>query len=453
MAGAMQALTKEDAAVKPMHICIDGHNLAMPQGTGVATYARNLANTLHTMGNTVSVLFGAPISSKTSELLKEVSFYDYLANGTKLLPFLPDLKRYLRDAIRAPRGITAYPITDTAYVEKRIFRQRLPQQANILNADNLYVMARQHFARHGRFMKVRLPAQVQAMHWTYPLPIKAIGIPNYYTIHDLIPLKLPYTNVYSRGSYYRLVRECIRVSTRICTVSECSKADIELFYPEAKGKIINTYQNSDLAMSESAGASGRKTKLRSSEASHDNSYGLTSGSYFLYFGAIEPKKNVGRLIDAYLQSGVTTPLVIAGKKAWQADQELATYEALSQLDPSIKQRIKLLGYVPEYLLAEMIASAKAVLFPSLYEGFGLPLLEAMQRGIPTLTSNEGALKEVAGGAALTVHPYEIRSIGAGLIALDQDQSLRERLRHEGIIQSQKFSTTKYIKSLSFFYAV
>ena len=148
--------------MKPLHICIDGHNLAMPQGTGVATYARNLANTLHDMGHHVSVLFGAPLGRDTPDLLKEVCFYDYLASGSKPLPFLPDLKRYLRDALRAPRGISAYPVPDTAYVEKRVFRSRMPRRADVLNADNLYVMARQYFARHGRFVQVRLPTPVQA---------------------------------------------------------------------------------------------------------------------------------------------------------------------------------------------------------------------------------------------------------------------------------------------------
>ncbi|WP_041270605.1 glycosyltransferase family 4 protein [Frateuria aurantia] len=427
-----------------MHICIDGHNLAMPQGTGVATYARNLANTLRTMGNSVSVLFGAPISSNTSALLKEVSFYDYLANGSKPLPFLPDLKRYLSDAFRAPRGMTAYPIPDTAYVEKRVFQRRLPQQANILNADNLYVMARQYFSRHGRFMEIRLPPEIQVMHWTYPLPIKAAGIPNYYTIHDLIPLKLPYTNVYSRGSYYRLIRECIKASTRICTVSECSKADIELFYPEAKGKVVNTYQCSDMAAAEDNHA-------RTFALAGRNPYGLVPGGYFLYFGAIEPKKNVGRLIEAYLQSGIETPLLIAGKKAWQADQELATYEALAKVDPQIKERIRLLGYVPEHLLAELLSSAKAVLFPSLYEGFGLPVLEAMQQGVPTLTSGEGALREVAANAAICVDPFSIESISEGIRAIDHSEATRHQLSLAGKVQASLFGASHYQSRLESLY--
>lgn len=452
MASAMQARTTEDAAMKPMHICIDGHNLAMPQGTGVATYARNLANTLQTMGNKVSILFGAPISSRTTHVLKEVSFYDYLANGPKPQSFLPDLKRYLCNAVRAPRGVTAYPIPDTAYVEKRVFRFRMPQQADILNADNLYVMARQYFARHGCFMKVRLPPQIEAMHWTYPLPIKAAGIPNYYTIHDLIPLKLPYTNVYSRGSYYRLIKECINTSDRICTVSECSKADIELFYPEAKGKVINTYQSSNLAMQVVNSQPDSQPATSSVKVGHLNSYGLVHGSYFLYFGAIEPKKNIGRMIDAYLQSGAETPLVLAGKKAWQAEQELATYEALSKLDPTIKQRIKLLGYVPEHLLAEMISSAKAVLFPSLYEGFGLPLLEAMQLGIPTLTSRGGALSEVSDTATVSVDPYDVISMAEGILMLELNADLRNRLSDQGKLQALKFSSENYASKINRLYS-
>ncbi|MHC1481545.1 glycosyltransferase family 4 protein [Frateuria aurantia] len=422
---------------KQLHIGIDGFNLALPQGTGVATYARNLANTLSDMGHRVSTIYGAPISPKAPPLLQEVQFYDYLGGAKYPKPFYKSVKQYIDEAIRAPFGAKAIHIPFTGKVERRRFNFNLPRDSEIFNAPNLFNMARAYFMRHGRFLELKIDNPPDIMHWTYPLPIRIKGIPNIYTIHDLVPLKLPYTTLDNKRYYYRLIKNCIAHSSRICTVSRKSKEDIESMFPEAIDKITNTYQ----AASIDAGAQQQlDAELR---RDIQGLFSLEKGSYFLFFGAIEPKKNVGRLIEAYLSSRMDTPLIIAGAQAWKSKEELKLYTSLIQGSPNIQQRIRLLGYLPYPFLNKLIKGAKAVAFPSLYEGFGLPVLEAMQMGTPTLCSQEGSLPEVAGNASIFVNPYSTDSIADGMTRLDRDVQLCNDLSQKGRQQCLQFSVECY----------
>ncbi|MFM7608587.1 MAG: glycosyltransferase family 4 protein, partial [Alphaproteobacteria bacterium] len=181
--------------------------------------------------------------------------------------------------------------------------------------------------------------------------------------------------------------------------------------------------------------------------------------YFLFFGAIEPKKNVGRLIEAYLASGVSDPLVIIGKKAWKSVKDLQlisgdgdTPRAQARIDSAEKQSCVLhFDYASFSLLVSLIRGAKAVLFPSLYEGFGLPALEAMSLGTPVLTSNTASMPEVVGEAALQIDPYDIRALVEGIRALDSDADLRGRLAEAGPIRAQEFSPERYQARLAKLY--
>src|SRR3546814_7191149 len=106
--------------------------------------------------------------------------------------------------------------------------------------------------------------------------------------------------------------------------------------------------------------------------------------YFLFFGAIEPKKNIARMLEAYLGSGSKSPLVIVGAPGWGSDQDVKLLKSMASLDK--RKRIIWLGYLPREMLAMLIAGARATLFPSLYEGFGLPVLESIDRKSTRLNS-------------------------------------------------------------------
>jgi glycosyltransferase involved in cell wall biosynthesis len=170
----------------------------------------------------------------------------------------------------------------------------------------------------------------------------------------------------------------------------------------------------------------------------------------LFYGAIEPKKNIGRLIQGYLGASVETPLVIAGRDGWMSESELRLLfddhiRSLIQIDrvTRVQRKVIRLDYVPFPLLVSLIRGAKAILFPSLYEGFGLPVLEGMLCQTPVLTSTQGAASEVAGDAALLVDPYDTREIRDGILRLDKSAELRDHLATLGSVQVRSFAPEFY----------
>ena len=426
-------------------VAIDGHNLALQRGTGVATYARNLADHVSQMGWSTRTLYGAPISPKLPPLLREISFFDYLGGTAPNRKIFSTATSYVKSAFAAPFGYEASPISVSGKVETARFTERLPGESDIWNVTDLFSVARAHFRRYGKFLTVRLPNKPDVMHWTYPLPIRVAGVPNIYTIHDLVPLRLPYTTLDNKRYYYRLIKSCLETSAHICTVSERSKADIIDLFGTHPQHISNTYQavdTSDMSASKS---------LHDAELEVEGIFGLKPRSYFLFFGAIEPKKNVGRLVEAFLSARLDTQLVIVGSLAWKADEEMKLINAMLKQRPDLKSRIHVFDYTPRSFLISLIRVAKAVVFPSLYEGFGLPILEAMQLGTPTLCSTGGSLPEIAGEASVIVDPYNVNSIAHGLRQLDQDTELRTQLTARGIARAQMFDSTAYIDRLQTMY--
>jgi glycosyltransferase involved in cell wall biosynthesis len=241
------------------------------------------------------------------------------------------------------------------------------------------------------------------------------------------------------------MRRLTRSADHIVTVSEASKKDIINLFGIPERRITNTYQAVDIP------ARYRDKPISDVKSDVEGTFGLNYKNYFLFFGAIEPKKNVGRMIEAYLASGVTDPLVIVGKKAWKSEEELrlisdndhVRYLLTNGNITERRFRVLQVDYAPFPLLVSLIRGAKAVLFPSLYEGFGLPALEAMSLGTPVLTSNTASMPEVVGNAALQVDPYDTRALVEGIRALDTDADLRGRLAEAGPIQAEQFSPERY----------
>ncbi len=154
----------------------------------------------------------------------------------------------------------------------------------------------------------------------------------------------------------------------------------------------------------------------------------------LHVGAIQRRKNIVRLVEAFERAAPDWRLILAGSIGYGGEEILARIEASSR-----RAEIDLAGYVSEARLAELYARASIFAFPSLDEGFGIPVLEAMAWGVPVLTSNGSALKEVAGGAALLVDPLDSDAIAGALAWLVQDPSLRENLAETGRTRAATFS--------------
>ena len=287
-----------------------------------------------------------------------------------------------------------------------------------------------------------------------PLALKVTGAKNIYTMHDLVPLRLPYTTLDNKRQYFALTRQLGRRADHIITVSEASKKDIVSLLGVPEERVTNTYQAVDIP------AKLRDKPMSDVALEIEGTFGLKPGRYFLFVGAIEPKKNIGRMIEAYLASGVTDPLVIVGKKAWKSAQELRLISDNAHVRYLLTQngvtetryRVQQIDYASFPLLVSLMRGAKALLFPSLYEGFGLPALEAMLLGTPVMTSNTASMPEVVGDAALQVDPYDTRAMSEAIRALDEDAALRDRLAAAGPVRAEMFSPERYQVRLAEAYA-
>jgi glycosyltransferase involved in cell wall biosynthesis len=436
-------------------IFLDGYNLDLEQGTGVATYARTLSYRLGALGAEVGVLYGTRAPVPQDPFLREVRFFD--ARGADRRPMAAALHD-LRRLIGYPFGVTAREVPITGRVITRSFESRLPYFDRLFGYERLFGLAMAGFKLWNRRLPVRLPSTPEVMHWTYPLPLVVPGAKNIYTLHDLVPLRLPHTTLDVKRRYFRLCRMLVQQADHIVTVSDCSRRDIITLLGADPEKVTNTWQAVDIP------AKFAKKPESLARAEVEGSTGLSWGGYFLFYGAIEPKKNVGRLIEAYLAAESPHPLVIVGKPAWKSEEELrllfedtgrfisAEGGRFSVRRPFLRRKIILLDYAPFRLLVSLIRGARALLFPSLYEGFGLPPLEAMSLGTPVLTSNTASLPEVVGDAALLVDPYDVQQIAEGIRALDADAELRARLAAAGPKQAEAFSPDRYDRRLAALYA-
>ena len=186
----------------------------------------------------------------------------------------------------------------------------------------------------------------------------------------------------------------------------------------------------------------------------EGTFGLTFKDYFLFWGSIEPKKNLARIIEGYLASRVRAPLVIVGAQAWKSENELKllyddNIRSLLRVgdETRVKKKVIQLSYAPYPLLISLIRGAKATVFPSLYEGFGLPILESMLLGTPVISSTTASAPEVAGDAALLVDPYDAGQISAAIRSVDADEDLRNSLTRRGTDRARLFSRERYLERL------
>jgi len=429
-----------------MKVMIDGYNLGLEKGTGVATYARNLSYCVHALGHDVSVLYGGRRAPRNSALLKEIAFFDGSVDEESV--WLARL-RVVHELFGTPFGYSATPVPMTGSVISEGFKSRMPYFDGIWNSPNLFTRSYNAFKFLRHFGEVRLNDAPDLMHWTYPLALRVRGARNVYTFHDLIPLRLPYTTLDNKRRYLRLCQRLARDAAHIVTVSENSRKDIINLLGVDPEHVTNTYQ----AVTIPDKYRNKPAEVVKQEV--EGTFGLRYQQYFLFFGAIEPKKNIGRMIEAYLGSGIATPLVIVGARAWKSEQELRLlYEdhirSLITVgdETRVKRRVIQLDYAPFPLLVSLIRGAKATFFPSLYEGFGLPILESMLLGTPVLSSNVSSVPEVAGDAAYLVDPYDTRAMAQAMREFDSNEALRTDLSARGTKRAALFSEASYQQRLA-----
>jgi glycosyltransferase involved in cell wall biosynthesis len=252
------------------------------------------------------------------------------------------------------------------------------------------------------------------------------------TIHDAFAYVYPAThNRLDNWRYRWLLPRAARAAARVLTDSEHSRRDLQrhLGLSDAAIEVVHCGLGRDFRPIDRAAA--RAAVLQR--------YGI-SGPYLLYVGGINARKNIARLFEAYARVREQHPairLVIGGKRQWQVGEIDATFERLA-----MHKHVLFTGYVPDVDLPALYSAASAFVFPSLYEGFGLPPLEAMACGAPVITSNVSSLPEVVGDAALQIDPTDVAALAAAISRVLDQPALADELRARGRARSQRFTWTR-----------
>lgn len=423
-----------------MRIGIDGYNLAIPNGTGVATYGASLARVLAEGGHSVEGVFGIDPGRKPA--LRETLFFEQFGHGHK-----GNVGKKVRNSViwwHLARRLTEIPLT--AHVDRRGFGARWPAFDRLWTSPLLFEVAWARFTYLKQWTTVIMPDPPEVMHWTYPVPVRMAGSRNVYTLHDLVPLKLPHTTLDDKRYYHRLIEGCLVKGDHIATVSEASRDDILAMFGADPGKVTNTYQSSPLPESVA------QSSAEDDRAMIESVFGLPARGFYLFFGAADPKKNIGRVVDAYLASDSQRPLVVISSRDWgMSDASGGLGSGGTVYGRKVDRPIIQLKYLPRDMLFRLIRSARAVLFPSLYEGFGLPALEALQLGTPVISSKTASLPEVVGEGGLLVDPYETGDIADAIRALDHDDALLERLSRAGLAHAVGFTNEAFVERVKAMY--
>jgi len=253
------------------------------------------------------------------------------------------------------------------------------------------------------------------------------------TVHDLNFLVYPHFLTSDAARYYGQIDQAVRRADRIIAVSESTRRDIVRLIGAPENKITVIYEGANPIFR----PLDNKDEIRKSL---QRKHGI-SGDFILFVSTIEPRKNIPTLVRAFRQLlddyHIDVSLVLAGRKGWKFDEVFATIEELG-----VQDRVFCLGRVPTVDLVWLYNTARAFAFPSFYEGFGLPPLEAMACGTPVVVSNVSSLPEVVGDAALKVDPEEVDELTVALWRLVSDEALRTDLIEKGLRRASTFSYEK-----------
>ena len=274
----------------------------------------------------------------------------------------------------------------------------------------------------------RLAPDAELFHATEHLLIPLRGVPTVLTVHDLIFRRLPEQHKPLNRWYLNLTMPLYcRRATHIIAISEQTRRDLASAYGIAAERTTVIYEAADPRF---------LPQLPEAMAGARARYHLPE-RYLLFVGTIEPRKNLTRLLTAFERlhaEGLTDALVIVGKRGWLTGE----FDAALERSP-LRAAVIFPGFVPDEDLPAIYAGAQALVMPSLYEGFGLPVLEAMACATPVACSNHSSLPEIAGDAAMFFDPVETDSISDALRRIVRDPALQAHLRDAGLRQASQFS--------------
>lgn len=271
------------------------------------------------------------------------------------------------------------------------------------------------------------------------LPAVTVHCKRIVTIHDLAVFRYPQHFPRKFSCYFQAVITLAATrADRIITGSHCAAAEIRQQFPRYTGPIDVIYHGVDPLF----------TPVQTSDEKRflTSTYNLPDGGYFLFVGTLEPRKNLSGLLKAFLHllRTVREPvsLVIIGRQGWLA----SGLESITEQGEDSRS-VRILGYVPREHLPMFYRQAVGLVYPSFYEGFGLPVVEALASGCPVITSNRSALQEISGKAAILINPDDGPALTAAMQCLLTNRQLASRLRTDGLLRATAFSWDQAIATL------
>jgi glycosyltransferase involved in cell wall biosynthesis len=280
---------------------------------------------------------------------------------------------------------------------------------------------------------------VHSLHYSFPL--FRFGVPAAVTIHDMTSLLMPEVHKGLRMRYHSFfIRRACRWADGLIFVSRSAQSDFIARVGTPRGVSAVVYHG--------IGKTFQPAHDEAAIARVRDRYGLPS-RYVLYIGTVEPRKNLERLVQALatvMPSDPDLSLVIAGMMGWHQEHLPRLIESLG-----LKSHVYFPGFIAEEDKAHLITGCTLFVYPSLYEGFGLPVLEALASAVPTITSNISSLPEVAGNAALLVDPKDTAALAGAMRAILSDPVLVSELCGKGPEQAKKFTWQRAAEETMAFY--
>ena len=415
-------------------VLIDSHDLAMPAGTGIKHYGLQLISVLKDLGASPELL----VSARTDDnpLVATSMLYDSPQKNERAIS---GWRRILSQRMRfsSMKAMHIPPINGHGgpVVPDSVF----PHGMGCSVMFNCYRASRAIQERARIITTFQTAKNYRVWHATQPLALRHKNAVQITTIHDLIPILYPHLCDELRPLFHQRVKESVHSSRAVAVDSEHTKADLLHYFSVPEEKIVVTHLYSSISTQDSdPHAVDMAMKV----------FNLERWKYILFVGTLDPRKNVRRIVEAYLSLGGDQTLVLVGKKGWGSEEELRVLEHM-QRKPG--QDVRQLAYVTRPMLAALYQGASCLAFPSLAEGFGLPVLEAMSMGCPVVCSSTTSLPEAGGDAAEYVHPLSVESIASGLAKVLNDPAHRQALVERGYERARYFSRERFAGKIAELY--
>ncbi|RKQ60620.1 glycosyltransferase involved in cell wall biosynthesis [Thermovibrio guaymasensis] len=421
-----------------MKALIAGYDLELKFQRGIGYFSRSLVTALYELGYEVHLLTSAKYDKNrtiyTLNVLKKLTGTLQESFKRKLLPFK------VLEIILKQKWIGDFiPFNPNMYdFDFDINLTHFKFVKGFVNIPHFYDYTHiNDYLPFNRSLKLTLPTDYSLFISISPMNVVA-PYPTVQVIHDLIPLKSTFIPDNPKIFLKRL-KTALEKSKLVLCVSEFSRRECLEVFPEYEEKLVTIYQPAPIYEEE------KKLALNEDvQNSLLQILNLKKGSFLFYVGVLEKRKNIKRLIEAFLSvyNKIKIPLVLAGPLGFGSDEFKQYLE-----NKKYKNKVIYLGYVGNIEKLVLMKTSRAFVFPSLKEGFGLPVLEAMALGTPVLTSSVSSLPEVCGSAALYVNPLKVSEIAEGLVEITTNETLNSKLSLAGMERAKMFSFKNFKEKL------